>query len=73
MKRNTMLKILNPLLALLVVSQVSTGIFQENMPKETFEWVHATGGFSLAVGSLLHVVLNWNWVKTNLFTGRTGA
>ncbi|MFZ4396745.1 MAG: hypothetical protein ACOYOU_14080 [Kiritimatiellia bacterium] len=73
MKRNTMLKVLNPILALLVVSQVTTGIFQEDIPKEIFEWVHATGGFGVAICSLLHLVLNWSWVKTNFFARRAGA
>lgn len=72
MNRNTMLKILNPILGLLVVSQVTTGIFQANIPRETFECVHATGGYGVAICSLLHLVLNWSWVKTNFFAGRTG-
>jgi hypothetical protein len=70
MKRNTMLKILNPLLALLLVGQVFTGLCHDELPPATFEWLHAAGGIAVAVAAVLHVVLNGSWVKSNFFPGR---
>ena len=71
MKRNTMLKILNPILGVLMAIQVATGIVYGcgKIPYETFQIVHGKGGMALAVVAILHVVLNWNWVKANFFKG----
>lgn len=70
MKRNAMLKILNPLLGILFVNQMLTGIFNEALPHEAFEIMHEGCGFVLAVVALLHVILNWNWVKANFKKSR---
>ncbi|MFA7257815.1 MAG: hypothetical protein WC047_09605 [Kiritimatiellales bacterium] len=67
MKRNTMLKILNPILGILVINQILTGIFAETLPHEAFEVMHEGGGFLLAGVAALHLILNWNWVKANFF------
>ena len=67
MKRNTMLKILNPILGVLLVNQILTGIFHDTIPHEAFEFLHEGGGIALAVVAVLHVILNWNWVKANFF------
>ena len=65
--RNTMLKILNPILGVLLVSQVLTGALREAMSHEVFEILHQAAGFVFAGTVLLHVGLNWNWVKANFF------
>jgi hypothetical protein len=65
MKRNTMLKIVNPILGLLVVNQILTGVFGASLPREAFEIMHEDGGFVLAGVAALHLILNWNWVKAN--------
>ena len=70
MKRNTMLTILNPILGVLLLSQVVTGISHKALPHEAFEILHQGGGLLLAVAALLHVTLNWNWVKANFFKRR---
>ena len=61
---------MNPLLGLLLVGQVVVGLCNEVIPHETFEWLHATGGIALAVAAVLHLALNWNWVKTTYFAPR---
>ena len=67
MSRNTMLKILNPILGILLLNQILTGVFHSGLPHETFEIFHEITGFTLAAVAALHVILNWNWVKANFF------
>ena len=69
MKRNTILKILNPVLAVLLLNQVITAIFHDALPHKVFEIVHMGSGFVLAFVATLHLILNWNWVKASLFHG----
>ena len=73
MKRNTMLKIVNPILGVLLVNQALTGILHEALPHEAFEIMHEGGGLVLAVVAILHVILNWNWVKANFFRSSSAA
>jgi protein-S-isoprenylcysteine O-methyltransferase Ste14 len=65
-KRNSVLKILNPILALLLLNQILVGLFHGFVPRDVFEILHQGGGIVLATAALLHVILNWNWVKANL-------
>ena len=67
MKRNFILKILNPILAILFLNQILTGILHDVIPKEAYEFLHEGGGISFAVAAVLHVFLNWNWVKANFY------
>lgn len=67
MKRNTMLKIVNPVLGVLVISQILTGLLADTLPPKAFEILHEDGGFLLAGVAALHLILNWNWVKANFF------
>ncbi len=67
MKRGTSLKVLNALLALLMVSQFLSGVLNEKLSKETFAHIHVLGGLLIVAGVILHVVLNWGWVKANFF------
>lgn len=72
MRKSTALKILNPILAILVVTQILSGFLRFQLPSEVFEVVHEGGGVALSAGIVLHVVLNWNWVHAN-FLSRTHA
>ena len=67
MKRNTVLKILNPILGVLLVNQILTGLFSDNLPPKAFEILHGGGGMVFTIAAILHVILNWNWVKANFF------
>jgi alanine-alpha-ketoisovalerate/valine-pyruvate aminotransferase len=67
MKRNTMLKILNPILPVLVVNQAVTALFSTKMPFETFEFFHKGGGAILICLAIVHLILNFNWVKATYF------
>ncbi len=63
--KNTALRILNPIIGLLVLSQVSTGLLNDNLPDWLFPIVHEAGGILLAIGVALHVTLNFGWVRSN--------
>lgn len=67
MKRNFMLKILNPMLAILFLNQALTGLLHHLIPKEAYEFLHEGGGTLLVIVAVLHAILNWNWVKANFF------
>ena len=65
MTRTSVLKIVNPILWVLLLNQVMTALLHDMLPHEAYEILHEGGGIVLAIVALLHVVLNWNWVKTN--------
>ena len=65
--RNAMLKVLNPLLALLFVNQLLTGYLAAHLSPRAFELFHLDAAGVLAAGIVLHIVLNWNWIKANFW------
>ena len=70
MKRNAMLKILNPIIGVLFLNVILTGVFHEYIQSKAykaFEIMHEGGGMAFAVAAILHLVLNWNWVKASFF------
>lgn len=67
MKRPAVLKVVNLLLAVLALSQVLTGVLHDFIPKDVFLAVHKAGGLSFAAAAVLHIVLNWTWVRANYF------
>ena len=70
MKKNTLLKIINPILAIVFIYQISTGLMHEIIPKNRFETIHGTGGIVLLICVIIHLILNWNWVKVNFLKKR---
>lgn len=68
MKRNTMLKILNPVLALFFINQAITVIFRESLSYRVFGIFHKGGGAILLCLIAVHIILNFNWVKANYFS-----
>ena len=67
MKRNSIFKIVNPILAILFLNQILTGLLNEVIPEKTYGVIHGGGGFLIAIAVLVHVIFNWNWVKANFF------
>lgn len=61
--KTTVLKIINPLLLLLVISQILTGIFADTIPGKSFQIVHFGGGFLLLALVITHLALNWGWIR----------
>ena len=68
MNRITLLKLTNPLLALLVLNQALTAIFADELFKlspNAFGILHEGGGSLLVALVVVHLVLTWNWVKAS--------
>jgi hypothetical protein len=69
MKRNTALKVLNPIVGVLALCQILSGLLSDFFAHDTFMIVHKTGGIAFAAAAILHVTLNGNWIKVNYFRG----
>lgn len=67
MKRNSVLKGINPILGVFLFNQVLTGLLNKTLPHEVFEVLHKGGGMVFAIVAVLHVILNWNWITANFF------
>jgi hypothetical protein len=65
MKKNTMNKILNPILLVLFINQAVSVVFREHFTRETFRIFHMSAGAILLILLLVHFILNFNWVKAN--------
>jgi hypothetical protein len=63
MTRNGLLKAVNAVLAVLVVTQTASALLAGTIGHEAFEVVHKGGGALLLALIVVHVALNWNWVK----------
>jgi hypothetical protein len=71
MTRVSALKIVNPILGVLLLNQIMTGLFHDALPHEAYEILHEGGGIVFAIMALLHLILNWNWIKANFFRKQT--
>jgi hypothetical protein len=77
MKKNTVNKILNPILLIFAINQVVTATIYD-IPEhlgskpiisdEAFEFLHEGGGYILAGLILLHIILNFSWVRETYFS-----
>ena len=67
MKRNTALKILNPILLVLFVNQAVTVLFLDELPHKAFQIFHKGGGAVLLIFIAVHIILNFNWIKASYF------
>ena len=70
MRRTTLLKILNPILGVLLVSQMATGLFGESLARAAIFEFHEACGIAFAVLAVLHLILNWAWVKATFLPRR---
>jgi heme A synthase len=67
MKKNTVLKIINPILLVLIVNQAVTGLLHLKLSPDTFETLHEGGGMILVGLAVVHLILNFNWIKASYF------
>jgi len=66
MNRQTLLRLVNPLLALSFLSQAGSGLFHKALSHKAFEIIHEDGGYVLVVLALAHIALNWPWIRSTL-------
>lgn len=62
MQKTQILKILNPILAVLLAFQLLAGPLPDLVPYN----VHRLTGILLGIGIGLHLYLNWSWIRANL-------
>lgn len=68
MNKLLFLKIVNPLLFVLVLLQGVTVLLSKfTTPPDWFWELHEYGGYGIFALALLHLILNWSWVKSNFF------
>jgi hypothetical protein len=65
MKKITSLKITNVILLILFLCQATTGLAHPFIGDESFEILHPSVGVLLIITGIVHIVLNWGWVKSN--------
>jgi len=65
MNKTKALKVLNPMLGVLVLNQALVGLLHDALPRGVFEVMHEGGGVLLVLGVILHLILNWSWVRAN--------
>jgi hypothetical protein len=72
MSKNKALKIVNVVLAVLVINQIGSAFLFERgaISYTAFEWMHKRGVWVLIAAVVVHLILNWNWVKANYFRKR---
>jgi hypothetical protein len=67
MSKKTALKILNIIIAILILNQAASAVLRGLIGREAFEILHEGGGSVLLIGVIFHVILNWGWVKSTFF------
>ena len=69
MNKNKVNKVLVPILAILVINQILTGMFGMSLSPGAFDVLHRGGAMALLVAVSLHVILNWAWIMANYLKG----
>lgn len=69
MKKQAVLRVLNPVLFLLMLYQGVTGFFRVSL-YEHFKAVHPIAGALLILLATLHLILNWSWVRSQYLARR---
>ena len=67
MNKQKALKIINVLLILDFLGLVSTAVLDDVIPRELFEKIHPSFGLTLVVLVIIHIILNFTWIKTTYF------
>ena len=70
MNRQGILKWLNPVLALLFLNQVMTGLLRASLSHGAFEILHEKAALVLSLTVVGHLLLNGNWIKAQYFRKR---
>jgi hypothetical protein len=68
-QKTKVLKVVNIILALLFLNQACTGFLYKVLPYKLYEIIHGGGGVVLAAAVVVHVILNWGWVRANILKG----
>jgi cytochrome b len=61
MRKAQILRLTNPVMALLLIFQLYSGLEPAVIPFE----IHRAAGLLLAAVVALHLALNWTWIRSN--------
>ncbi len=67
MNKIKILKKVNFFLLIFFISQAVSGVGHKNIDHEIFEFIHYKGAYILIFLALMHLVLNWDWIRNNYF------
>jgi len=73
MKKQSALKVVNPLMGVLLLNQFLTGTFHLDLSDYMFTFVHEWSGYVLFCLGIVHLALNWGWVKAQFLQRRRSA
>lgn len=62
-KKNRILMVINPIMGLLMISQLLTGLNVQRIPYNVFGIIHVGGGVTLFLLFCGHLTLNWGWFQ----------
>ncbi len=65
--KNKFLLIVNPLLLLAMLVQIITGIAMKQFQTSWARGLHMNNAMILDLLFVFHIILNWGWIKANLF------
>ncbi|NLF31311.1 MAG: DUF4405 domain-containing protein [Planctomycetes bacterium] len=68
MKRRTLLMITNVILAVLMTTQIASGLLGHSLPRTAFVLLHKRGAYLLLAVIVVHVALNWTWVRSSFLS-----
>lgn len=63
MNKKTALKIVNVIIAILILNQAASASLRGLIGRDLFEIFHEGGGIALLMGVIVHVIFNWGWVR----------
>ena len=73
MDRTKWLKRVNVLLLFFLVYQATTGLLADVINPKVFGVMHPVGGILLALFGLVHLGLNWGWVRSVYLAKKGGG
>ena len=65
MDKSATLRIINPLLAILLLNQPFSIILGALTHWDVIKDLHIVGGIGLLILAAIHLMLNWGWVRMN--------
>lgn len=67
MNKRTLLLITNTVLLLAFLTQITTVILLKIFGSHAVLEIHENVGLVLILSAIMHVYLNWSWIRSNIF------
>lgn len=74
MTKQQALRVLNPVLGVLLVGQIAAPLVGQVVEMPPYQYqVHMWNGVLIGVLMVLHLILNWPWIRANYFKKKAAA